>query len=315
MSNPAERLREFYCGLTDERWERRLIMPLQFFMDESGNAPNQQVIACAGLLATGPRWQAFLRDWEAARLRAPAVAAVKYCDVKNLAGEFHREKGWTEQLRDQRLAEFVALIRKHCLGLIWTGLHHEHFQKYVRSVPSVYRCLLSDMPNAIVAGSATLLAGSLLHALGLTAKCDAFFDEIEQQQEALIFDLWPDYRDNAANAFGLDSMQFCRRPHFVTDEDYPMLQASDLMAGLTRDRLMGEAVHPAFDLLKDLPEQGQMMGEDHMQRMGAIAQRSAARLRERFPTAPVHEFDPERHRQIRKGFARQRRENLKRNQP
>ncbi|MBZ5588140.1 MAG: DUF3800 domain-containing protein [Acidobacteriia bacterium] len=91
------------------RSEKRLVMILEAYLDESGIDHGSKVVSVGALLATQGHWEAFSRVWRQA-LAEWGIREFKMADFVNGAGEF---KGWSKIEKRRRFSRVVEMIKTH----------------------------------------------------------------------------------------------------------------------------------------------------------------------------------------------------------
>lgn len=289
-------------------------MYLQVCFDDSGNAPNQNVLALGGLLSTSTRWIEFTREWEAALTKKPGAAYVKYQEIVHGRGEFADARGWNDRLRAERLAELVEITTRYAMPVrFFRAMEHKHFLDHIRSVPWLADARMSviNTPYTTLGDNVVSHVVAYLAREGLGDRCDFYFDTSEVSEE-FMRGVWP-----AAQTFPpeipMELLPKGVRPqlgslHFEKDEEFLPLQAADLIAGMTRDELLGRAIHPALKPLRDLPRMGILETENDVRDDGRKLRRHLQHLRFRFPNAEVvtYEEQQERDRKAKRALKRKK---------
>lgn len=294
MNRAADEVRAMGSGVPPRLWKRLSYMVVQVVIDESGNAPDQEVIALGGVIAKAASWVKFAREWDRVLRAAPMIDAIKYTEITRMHGRFAPSRGWSTESRDQLLRVLVGLIAKHAIGFVGVIARHDDFNQYVRAVPQPFRNLMSDQPNVLMAGTALLPALHVLDEARIYDVVDVVFDRCPGT-DALIQAMWTDYQKVGENweftqARGRQCVEI-GDVLFLSPSRFVPLQAADLVAGLLRAQALGAAVHPAFLPLKNVPALVIRVGDEMMKRTGLAAEDTARRILDRFPHAPLYGFD------------------------
>lgn len=291
------------------KWERRPFMVLQVFIDESGNAPNQDLLVLGGVLSTAQKWVSFTREWDralAATPTTPRLEFVKFSHLINLEGQF---KGWSPKDRDDRLSMLVDIIQRHCIAYTSVSVRWDHFQKYISSVPAGFRSLLNDTPNVMASGRCLMPVILALDHFGLRDKCDFYFDTNEGTDK-FVFELWPSWRTITDNL----PREVLKRKHppqigsvnFRSEIEFLPLQAADLVAGMVRQiRLLGGTL-PQFKPLESKWSYHYEMTEADLKEGGDELRQHVRALQQRFPQMPLFDFDPKTAAKTRKRLEKER---------
>jgi hypothetical protein len=286
-------------------------MVFQAAFDDSGNAPDQDVLVMGGLLSHSTRWIQFTQDWDAllqATATTPRVARIKYSEITRGKGEFDNRFGWTDAARSERLSALVDTIIKHSMVALFVACRHSHFNKYIRSVPFGGRFVANDAPYATMLEKTLVPTIEYLARSGIEEPCDFYFDTspgidgwVQDQWPALqaIIPSLPDEQVPNGVRPTIGSLSFRKETEFF------LLQGSDIIAGSVRDRLMKEDLHPALHRLNDLPNLGKILSEYEIEDLGRSLRRRAQRFRFHHPEAELVSYDPATAKRTRKLHSRQ----------
>src|SRR5262245_17278239 len=93
-------------------------MPMQAFVDDSGNKGQHKWFVLAGGIASMEEWAAFSDDWQRCLDSAPRIAYFKLNEAKGRRkGEF---RNWSAALRDEKVRQLARIIRRHSpLGIYY----------------------------------------------------------------------------------------------------------------------------------------------------------------------------------------------------
>ena len=245
-------------------------MALQAFVDNSGSSAPQKLFVLAGALAAADDWAQFSNEWDEALKREPRLEYFKYREAVLLEGQFD---GWTEGARNAPVETLVAILKGHAIAAFGASVRHDHFQKYVRSVPAPSRELLSHNPYLFCAGQVVIAAAEVMAGHRLTDRCDFYFD----RQDGYSIDLhgyWPLLEElflNPPEGWFSDGDVIPKingSPRFENDLDFRPLQAADMIAGATRSSKLEGGVLPVFAGLSDLTYRFRQLDETEVKRMG-----------------------------------------------
>jgi hypothetical protein len=211
-----------------------------FYVDDSGSSPREAIFVLAGLLSTVEEWAKFSNKWVLALSQPPKLDYFKMSEAASLqpSGQFARSRGWNEALRDDRLVTLARIVRDHVKVRASVSIRHEHFNKYLRTIPAVGRRLATDHPYPVL--FAQLVTAELTQSfrLGLVEPHDYILDE-QTGFDSEIEDLWPQYkRDMARSARPELAGLLGSKPYFRDDKQFLPLQAADLYAWQVRNHAM-----------------------------------------------------------------------------
>jgi hypothetical protein len=208
--------------------DKRLVMTLRAFFDESGLNPHEdKALVMGGYLGTVEEWEKVSQIWDDCLLAPPRIEYFKSDEAKNLRGEFLRFNRVTADRKNSDLADIVGA---------------SELQGFCVSVP--HEILAHRDPSATkrIAGSRTydwgfftLTSGVLQYAAKHCPKeivnfvfderrelgqCTAMFSQLKELAQE--FGIW----ENAANVFARAGT--CTP---ADDKKTPALQMGDLLSG------------------------------------------------------------------------------------
>ena len=100
---------EFLSGLSEPERRRRLLLPIQAYIDDSGVKGTHAVFVLAGFMGNAERWAEFSDAWSDYLKLAPSVRYVKMNEAVKLNGEF---RSWKPEERDRKLAGCADIINR-----------------------------------------------------------------------------------------------------------------------------------------------------------------------------------------------------------
>jgi hypothetical protein len=183
-------------GFPPDKRENRLLMILspQAVVDDSGSEPNSQFFVLAGFIASANNWAAFSDEWQAALDQTPRLEYFKMKEAIRLKDQFDEKHGWTDELRDDRIATFCRIIQSRAAIRIHAKIQHSHFNKHIRSLPIPNRMLFSDTPYTLLFQQLILAVAVRGDLFGLTTPCDFIFNE-QEGFSAEIQSQWPTFKE------------------------------------------------------------------------------------------------------------------------
>ena len=233
----ADQIWRLVSGFPRPKREGRLFMILmpQAVIDDSGSEPGSHVFVLAGFVAAAADWAALSDDWQAALDQEPRLEYFKMKEAVRLHDQFHKNRGWTEELRDDRLITFTRIIRKHAAIRIHARMEHGHFNKYIRSIPIPNRMLFSDTPYTMLFQQIILAMAVRGDLYGADTPCDFIFDE-QVGFSAEIQTQWPQFKEIIARSSRSDLPALVGdMPIFRDEKHFLPLQAADLYAWQMRN--------------------------------------------------------------------------------
>jgi hypothetical protein len=232
----------------------------QLWLDDSGRG-QPTAFVLAGYFGDTADWQIFSDKWRATLNTEPRLRYLKAYEAFGLRGEF---RAWKEVERDRRLMTFLPLL--HFAKGIAFVIDQEAFKQIVAQAPGTpFKTPYTFAYN--LAFSAML---QVLPDISPFAQVELIFDRgvIEHKQAisaySQMFRIWPP-----------DVTRLLASPHprFEDDQQYPPLQAADLLAYCIRvdhdldprhERVRRSAV---FRHLPEIATAVVSIGENQMQYM------------------------------------------------
>ena len=232
LVKPSDYVRALVSGFTSIERSSRVAVILQAVIDDSktraGRSP--RIFMLGGLMASYDSWAQFADEWDAACKKSPGIDYFKLSQALSLKDEFDRAKGWTENLRDERVAELVTIIRKHVLCGGNVSLDETLYNEFVKKttpfeeLKDPYFLCFYQLVDAVTSARELLPPSSGL---------DYIFDE--QGAVGLKAVEWWDKLNLVAE--WRDNRPLGSTPVHRDEKKFLPLQAADLWAGLTRIRL------------------------------------------------------------------------------
>ena len=99
-------MRELFSGIPKQRRDRRLLMPMQAFIDDSQS--DGEVLVLAGYLARFEQWERFSLDWQELLDMRPRWQQFKMVEVAANPDRLERA-GWFYRAIERYAAAFVAV--------------------------------------------------------------------------------------------------------------------------------------------------------------------------------------------------------------
>jgi hypothetical protein len=205
-------------------------MVLQAYVDDSGSDGEGKYFVLAGFIAPANKWAEFSDIWNQTLKKFPGADYFKMVEAYHLHGEFDRRKGWTEELRDQRIDELVSVIKTYAYIKISASISHAEFQKTMRDRPVPIRRYATDFPYILLAERIILRTCRLSEKLALSEPCDFIFDTQDGISKEMKL-WWPSFQKLLEKRLGQSVTKYLgREPIFVDEKEFIPLQAADLLA-------------------------------------------------------------------------------------
>lgn len=266
-------------GLPRRERERRLIMVLQGFFDDSGSDPNSFVYILAGFVASPAQWAAFTDDWEKALHQPPRIEYFNNNEAMGLKGQFDKSRGWTEQKRDDRLVVLARIIRKHIAEKFSVAMRHEDYRRYMHGIPVAKRMKNLEHPYFMLFHEIMLCVAAFHSVIKGIPACQFVFDqqgEIGDRAAAW----WPTFLASMKAAQFDFSPYFTKtKPTFGDDEELRPLQAADLFAGQLARAMRTDIVilppSPSLRILMEMPGYHKVIDHQYLGRLRSDFMRMA----------------------------------------
>jgi hypothetical protein len=233
----ADQIWRLVLGFPSDRRGNRLFMILsaQAAVDDSGSEPQSQFFVLGGFIASADNWAAFSDEWQAALDQKPRLAYFKMKEAARLKDQFDKKRGWTEELRDERIATLCHIIKSRVSIRIHAKIEHAHFNKHIRSLPIPNRMLFSDSPYSLLFQQLILAVAVRGDLYGLTTPCDFIFDE-QEGFSAEVQAQWSTFKETLRENSRSDLPTLVGdMPIFRDEKCFLPLQAADLYAWQVRN--------------------------------------------------------------------------------
>ncbi|HEV2097464.1 MAG TPA: hypothetical protein VGR45_00905 [Stellaceae bacterium] len=252
-ARPSDHIWALVSGLPSGERERRLFMVLQGWVDVSGNEPQGgPVIVFGGFVAPYEMWSEFADEWDKELAREPKLEYFKMSEANSLNGEFHRRRGWNEELRDERVLRFARIIPKYARIRVSAWLRHQDWIDHIVSIPAPVRRLSVDHPYGQLFMQIILATAAFQDTHALTGPCDFIFDE-ELTFSDEVMQWWPQVKDWIRQNGRSDLIKFLGSPPiFRNEKAFKPLQAADLYAWQVRNRYLESRQAPRNQVLQML---------------------------------------------------------------
>lgn len=276
-TGPGEAVRALVCGFASPIRQKRLLLMLQAFIDDSGSEPGGKVFVLAGLLSTASQWEQFSDEWAEICGQEPAIADFHMARAYRIKGGYWGD-GTLAELTTRRDAKILALaevVRKYAVvrvssGVTWRAYEAAARGKVPPEIDSPYFFLFWYIIQAV----ARWQEGS-----GRREKVDFIFDD--QGKIGITAVSWYPYF--LAAFTDQERSILAGTPIFRHDSDVLPLKAADMCAWYLRREITehahhvdrGEAYqrHLAMEVLWDIPYAGQNLEEASFHRMIAAVER------------------------------------------
>lgn len=218
----------FLAGLPEAKRRRRLLVPLQAYVDDSGTVGTDAVIVLAGFVGRADRWLQFSNQWQTLLNSSPKIKYLKMHEATKLQGEF---EGWEPLKRDIKLLELVDALRRFPpLVRVHIATDVDAFHQFRDKIPA---------PNIVSNPYFTSITEIILSIcnealrLGQTTEVEIIFDRHDIFSRRI--QLWyPPIRELIAHNFPALDDVMPHSLHFKDDVEFLPLQVADMAAWFTR---------------------------------------------------------------------------------
>jgi hypothetical protein len=266
----------------------------QAFIDDSVTQPSQAHFVLAGFVSSAANWAAFSDEWKAVLDLAPRLEYFKMHEANILKNEFSSDRGWNEELRDERVLALAKLIKKYALIRIHASIKSADFEKYVASAPVPQRKLISDSPYIYLLIKLITAMAIRSTLYGINEPCDFIFDEQAGFSEE-VFAYWPVFRAIIEDIKNPAFPTFLgARPEFKNEKDVRPLQAADLFANQIRYRMEhnlrgSDRLTPALTEIAPIQDIALETNEDDLRRLsGQLVKHQKKYIAENPDTTLMH---------------------------
>jgi hypothetical protein len=163
-------LANLVCGYSRYNRERKTIMVLQAFIDDSKSESGDREFVLAGYMTTAAQWMKFSDEWEGVLGEYPAVKNFHMVEAQNLRGEF---EGFSDGQRDKKVMRLAEIIERHPMMSFDVRLSQVSFNRIL--LPACPYDLRN--PFHILFHVAVYIAAKQLHMNQIRVPIDFIFDE------------------------------------------------------------------------------------------------------------------------------------------
>jgi hypothetical protein len=126
---PWTLLDSLVCGLPKTQRERRRIVILTAFSDDSGSDGTTPFFVLAGYVAEVERWNAFSEDWGMMLERQPRIEYFKMREAESRRGQFG---GWSIEQAVAKQIQLAECIKRHARFGIGSFVSHRAYNAIMR---------------------------------------------------------------------------------------------------------------------------------------------------------------------------------------
>ena len=234
---PADYIWSMVCGYAAPHRQRKNLLMLNGYIDDSGSEPSSPTFVLAGYVLPAESWARFSDEWAKELLRGKRIDFLHMKDTgKNEMGQFD---GWTIDEIEEKLMPLAKIIQAH---KPFAMAAHTQWSEYVKFksqsslaqyVQSPYKALFHEITRIMY------LAGQRWN----NQECvDFIFDEqgeIGDEAASWYREMKEAYPPKARPFFG-------STPVFKNDNLVLPLQAADMLAWFQRRRIWKPVIRPGM---------------------------------------------------------------------
>lgn len=240
---------EFLSGLPDPERRRRLLMPLQAWIDDSGEKGQPGYLTLAGVLGEAEEWASFSTEWKRRLGAPPPIPFLSTSDARGYRRPFDR---LNRAQRNAKVAFLTSIVNDFNFRLVACSIDVAAFED-LHVTP---RAGAKGRGGRVLKAFAThpyLLAVNLIALVvwadlvnsGRAQRFELILDE-KKKFEWKVDAWWPFF----LHALTDEQREVIpKRPRFEDDVDFMPLQLADFVAHTWRAEEMGEA-HPFVPAIK-----------------------------------------------------------------
>ncbi|GKS64266.1 hypothetical protein YTPLAS72_15700 [Nitrospira sp.] len=250
---PSDYIKALVCGFASPVREKRLLIMLVAYIDDSGSNESDNVFVLAGFISTAERWMRFSDAWDALCRQDPQTPDFKMKVAERLKGkDTYWGNGTEEELiarRDAKVQALANVIENHAMCRISAGMDWNNYREIARgNVPAHV-----DSPYFFLFWNLIAEVANHQQRNNVREKVDFVFDE----QGALGTTAVAWHPTLIATLPPFMSYILSSTPIFRDDAEVLPLKAADMLAWQMRryvsDSRKDSTVRPALATLLNLP--------------------------------------------------------------
>jgi len=216
----------FLSGYPTPARKRKVLVPIQVMVDDSGGEGQGLVLVLGGLIGRAEDWASFADLWSAALAKTPAIRYFSMRDAMGRNGEFY---GFSEEARDAKLRKLAAIIDGFGFEVIHVTMEVTGFSAFYKP----HSPAPENTPYFHAFLSIIQVAYHTLRRRGETERFEMFFDEQRalgpkaKQWYPIARMILEELEPGAAKLLAADIQ-------FKDDKEFLPLQAADMIAWLRR---------------------------------------------------------------------------------
>lgn len=212
----------FLSGLPEAARRRRLLMPMQAFVDDSGTKGDTRHFVLAGLISHAESWASFSDEWQACLDDYPHIKVFKMREAAKKSGQFYY---MSAGCRDEMLLRLARIINKHVLIVTHSIIDlAAHSRTWGAQLPKPL-----DDPYFYPFHNTIMATCFALWDAGWRERFEIVFDE--QHISGLRAKKWyPAVRETIEFKYPDEAKILPIEPIFKKDDEFLPIQAADMFA-------------------------------------------------------------------------------------
>ena len=132
--SPADYVKSLESGLPVNKRNKRWLMVLQAYMDESGTGSTiqQPYFALAGFISTSENWANFSTEWQNELDKDPPIECFKIREAFAKQGPF---EGLNREVIDKRVKNFIKIIKSYAMVRVSSTIDKHEYDLFERGNP------------------------------------------------------------------------------------------------------------------------------------------------------------------------------------
>lgn len=219
-------IRAMVCGYSRIHRERKRLLMLQGYVDDSGSEPSSRTFILAGYVLPASVWELFSDSWDAALRSGRPIDWLHMKDTgkDEIKGQF---SGWSVDEIDAKLLPLGAIINSFSPIALVCRANWSEYKKFRRGSPNA--ALIDNPYKAMFYEIIKIMHGVSVRANNLQSVDFVFDNHGPVGIEAI------GWYDEIKDLFPLESQPFFgSTPLFKDDKDVRPLQAADMLAWFMR---------------------------------------------------------------------------------
>jgi hypothetical protein len=276
----AENIWALVSGLPPGKRERRKLVALQAFIDDTGSEPTAPMFTLAGLVLSVQGWSDFSASWQSVLDAAPRLSFFKSNHAYGLKGQF---AGWDDADRDRKVAALVDVILQFKPERYTVSVGNTDYESLMGDIPARNRFPQLSTPYFWLFYDFVVVSCTFQATLHKQEPPFYFIFDDQGRIGNETRDWWPTFRSAQHRDNPWLRPYIGDEPIFRSDRDCLPLQAADLVAGQMRRRFIGASLTDVQQALIRLPGDDRICKPEFLRMMRDSFLRTAEEIEAREP--------------------------------